>query len=97
MDYSIFPYWMGINNFGELILAIISIILLFFIYLIFGYAFCPNSIKIQWIRAIYILTWPIMIIIRILAFPFMLIYEFSKPPKQIDKEINKFIKKCKYE
>jgi len=31
MDYSIFPYWMGISNFGEFIGAMICIMLLFFI------------------------------------------------------------------
>jgi len=92
MDYSIFPYWMGISNFGEFIGAMICIMLLFFIYILFGYAFCPNDLKIQWIRAICILTWPLFIVIGILGIPFIMLYEFSKPPEVQDKELKEFIK-----
>lgn len=95
MDYSIFPYWMGISNFGELILAIFCMMILFFLYCLFGYAFCPNSLKIQWIRAIYIVFWPIGILLAILSFPFMMIYEFSKPPEVQEKELQEFIKEYK--
>ena len=93
MDYSIFPYWMGISNFGELICAIISIMAIFFIYCLFGFAFCPNSLKVQWIRALYILFWPIVIILLLLSFPFIMIYEFSKSPEVQDKEWKEFIRK----
>ena len=92
MDYSIFPYWMGISNFGEFICAIIAVLLLFFIYLIFGYAFCPNSIENHFARAMYILFWPIMIVIMIIIFPFVMLYEFSKPVEVQDKELKEFIK-----
>ena len=85
MDYSIFPYWMGISNFGELILAIFCMMLLFFLYCLFGYAFCPNSLKVQWIRALYILFWPIVILMMILSLPFIMIHEFSKTPKTSKK------------
>lgn len=85
MDYSIFSYWMGISNFGELILAIFCMMLLFFLYCLFGYAFCPNSLKVQWIRALYILFWPIVILMMILSLPFIMIYEFSKTPKTSKK------------
>jgi len=95
MDYSIFPYWMGISNFGELICAMICMMLLFFIYCLFGYAFCPNSLKVQWIRVLYILFWPLGIAFDIITFPFYMLYEFSKPPEQIEKEWNEFIKEAK--
>lgn len=85
MDYSIFSYWMGISNFGELILAIFCMMLLFFLYCLFGYVFCPNSLKVQWIRALYILFWPIVILMMILSLPFIMIYEFSKTPKTSKK------------
>lgn len=95
MDYSIFTYWMGISNFGELICAIISIMVIFFLYCLFGYLFCPNSLKSQWIRALYILFWPLDIAINIIGFPFYMLYEFSKPSEQIEKEWNEFIKEIK--
>lgn len=95
MDYSIFPYWMGISNFGELICAIISIIAIFFLYCLLGYAFCPDSLKVQWIRALYILFWPIVIVLTLLSFPFIMIYEFSKPPEVQEKELNEFMKEYK--
>lgn len=86
MDYSIFPYWMGISNFGELIIAIFCIICLFLpLYCLFGYLFCPNSLKVQWIRALYILFWPIVILMMILSLPFIMIYEFSKTPETSEK------------
>lgn len=91
IDYSIFPSWMGISNFGDLIAAIICCWLLFFVYCIFGYAFCPD-VNNRFIRVICILFWPIMIILDILLFPIHLVYEFSKPKKEIEKEINEFIK-----
>jgi len=95
MDYSIFPYWMGINNFGELIFAIISITLMFFIYLLFGYAFCPNSIENHFARVVYILFWPVMIVIMIIIFPFVMLYEFSKPIKVQEKELKEWIENNK--
>lgn len=85
MDYSIFPYWMGISNFGELIIATFCMMLLFFLYCLFGYAFCPNSLKAQWIRTLYIIFWPIVILMMILSLPFIMIYEFSKTPKTSKK------------
>lgn len=82
MDYSIFPYWMSISNFGELIIATFCIICLFLpLYCLFGYTFCPNSLKAQWIRTLYIIFWPIIILLMILSLPFIMIYEFSKTPK----------------
>ena len=95
MDYSIFPYWMGISNFGELILAIICMMLLFFLYCLFGYAFCPNSFKVPWVRALYILFWPLAIAFDIILFPFYMLHEFSKSPEQIEKEWKEFIKEAK--
>jgi len=96
MDYSIFPYWMGISNFGELITGIMCCVLLFCIYILFGYWICPRSLKSQSIRALYILFWPVVIIIAFLLFPFILLYELSKPSKIQDKEINEWIKTIKY-
>jgi len=95
MDFSIFPYWMGISNWEELILAIFCMIILFFLYCLFGYAFCPNSLKVQWIRALFILFWPLIIVFDIVLFPFYMVYEFSKSPEQIEKEWNEFIKESK--
>ena len=85
MDYSIFPYWMGISNFRELIIAIFCMNFFLLLYCLFGYIFCPNSLKVQWIRALYILFWPIVILLMILSFPFMMIYEFSKTPETLEK------------
>jgi hypothetical protein len=86
---------MGISNFGELICAIISIMAIFFLYCLLGYAFCPDSLKVQWIRALYILFWPIVIVLTLLSFPFIMIYEFSKPPEVQEKELNEFMKEYK--
>lgn len=85
MDYSIFPYWMGISNFVELIIAIFCMNFFLLLYCLLGYIFCPNSLKVQWIRALYILFWPIVILLMILSFPFMMIYEFSKTPETSEK------------
>ena len=92
MDFSIFPYWMGISNWGELILAIFCMIILFFLYCLFGYAFCPNSLKVQWIRALFILFWPLIIVFNIALFPFYMVYEFSKSPEQTEKDFKEFMK-----
>ena len=86
---------MGISNFGELICAIISIMAIFFLYCLLGYAFCPDSLKVQWIRALYILFWPIAIVLTLLSFTFIMIYEFSKPPEVQEKELNEFMKEYK--
>ena len=91
MDYSIFPSWIGISNFGDLIVVIFCYYLLFFVYCIFGYAFCPD-VNNRFIKVICILFWPIRIILCILLFPIYLVYEFSKPKKEIEKEIIEFIK-----
>ena len=93
MDYSIFPYWMGINSFSDLIGACILFILLSFMYILFGYGFCPNSLKKQWERALYILFWPLIVVIGILLSPLIALYEFSKPTEIIDKELKEFIRK----
>ena len=95
IDYSIFPYWLGINSFGDLIWAFICFLLLFFIYILCGYGFCPNSLKTRLSRLIFILFWPLIIVLSILSFPFYMLYEFTKSPDEIDKEINKWIKENK--
>lgn len=95
IDYSIFPYWLGINSFGDLIWAFICFLLLFFIYILCGYGFCPNSFKTRLLRLIFILFWPLIILLNILSFPFYMLYEFTKSPDEIDKEINKWIKENK--
>ena len=95
IDYNIFPYWLGINSFGELILAFICFLLLFYIYILFGYVFCPNSLKNRLSRLIFILFWPLIIVLRILSFPFYMLYEFTKSPNKIEKEMNKWIKENK--
>ena len=95
MDYSMFPYWMGVNNFSDLIGACILFILLSFMYILFGYGFCPNSLKKQWIRALYILLWPLIIVIGILLSPIMALYEFSKPADVQERELNEFIRKTR--
>ncbi len=92
MDYSIFPYWMGINNFGELIFAFISCVLLFFIYMLIGFWFCPGSLKPQSIRALYILFWPVEVIIIVSLCPFILLWELSKPSEIQEKEIKEWLK-----
>ena len=95
IDYNIFPYWLGINSFGELIWAFICFLLLFFIYILCGYGFCPNSFKTRLLRLIFILFWPLIIVLSILSFPFYMLYEFTKSPDEIDKEIIKWIKENK--
>lgn len=95
MDYSMFPYWMGINSFGDVIGICILFILLSFMYILFGYGFCPNSLKKQWERALYILFWPLIFAICILLFPLIALYEFSKPADVQEKELNEFIRKSR--
>lgn len=95
IDYSIFPYWLGINSFGELIWAFICFLLLFFIYILIGYGFCPNSLKTRLSRLIFILFWPLIIVLRILSFPFYMLYEFTKSPDEIEKELITWIKENK--
>lgn len=93
MDYSIFPHWMGINSFGDLIGVYILFMLLSFMYILLGYGFCPNSLKEQWARALYILFWPLIFVICILLFPVISLYEFSKPADVQEKELKEFINK----
>jgi len=95
IDYNIFPYWLGINSFGDLIWAFICFLLLFFIYILCGYGFCSNSFKTRLSRLIFILFWPLIILLNILSFPFYMLYEFTKSPDEIDKEMNKWIKENK--
>lgn len=95
IDYNIFPYWLGINNGFDLFLFIIGIIIAFSLYIIFGGAICPNNITNKVSRIIFILFWPFFICLGFLLFPIRLLYEFSKSPKQQEKELNEFIKNSK--
>ncbi len=95
IDYSIFPHWLGINNGFDLFACIIAIIITFFLYILFGGAICPNSIKNRIVRMLIILFWPIFICLTVCSFPFYMLYEFSKPSEEIDKELEEFIKEYK--
>ena len=95
IDYSIFPYWLGIRNGFDLFACIIGVIITFFLYILFGGAICPNSIKNRIVRMLIILFWPLFICLTICSFPFRLLYEFSKPSEEIEKELNEFIRNSK--
>lgn len=94
-NYNIFPYWMGITGFGTLIAAILCFILILVFYILLGGAICPNDVINKVSRMIFILFWPLFICIGFLLFPIRLLYEFSKPVKQQEEELNKFIKNNK--
>ena len=95
IDYSIFPYWLGIHNGFDLFGCIIGIIVTFFLYIIFGGAICPNSIKNRIVRMIIILFWPIFICLVVCSSPFYMLYEFSRPTEETNKELEEFIKENK--
>lgn len=95
INYSIFPYWLGVNNGFDLFAFIIGIIVTFSFYIIFGGAICPNDVTNKVSRMIFILFWPLFICLGFLLFPIRLLYEFSKPAKQQEAEFNEFIKNSK--
>ena len=95
IDYSIFPYWLGIHNGFDLVACIIAIISTFFLYILFGRAICPNSIKNRIVAMLIILFWPEFICFVICYLPFYMLYEFSKPAEETDKELAEFIKEYK--
>jgi len=90
-NYNIFPYWLGINNGFVLFASIIGFIVTLFLYIIFGGAICPNSIENRILRTLIILFWPLFICLTICFCPFYMLYEFSKPAKQEEAELNEFI------
>ena len=71
---------------------ILCIFLLSILYVLFGGAICPNSVEVRWLRISIIILWPLYLALTIVSIPFMLIWEFSKPTEQTDKEIKDFIK-----
>lgn len=79
IDYNIFPYWLGIHDGFDLFASIIGVIITFFLYILFGGAICPDSIKNRIVRMLIILFWPVFICLTICSFPFRMLYEFSKP------------------
>lgn len=83
IDYSIFPYWLGIHDGFDLFACIIGVIITFFLcmvcYIFFGGAICPNSINNRIVRMLIILFWPVYICLTICSLPFCMLYEFSKP------------------
>ena len=92
-NYDMFPYWMGITGFGTLITAIFCFILILTLYILIGGTICPNDVTNKVLRMIFILFWPLCICLCFLFFPILLLYEFSKPPKQQEAELNEFIRK----
>ena len=95
IDYSIFPYWLGIHDGFDLFACIIGFIITFFLYILFGGAICPNSINNRIVRMLIILFWPLFICLTICSLPFRMLYEFSKPVEETDKELAEFIKEYK--
>lgn len=89
--YDIFPHWLGINNFGTLIGAIMCFILVLFLYILLGGAICPKRIENRFLRIILILLWPICIILAFISLPIIALVDFSKPWKQQEKELNDII------
>ena len=95
INYDMFPHWMGITGFGTLIAAIFCFILILTFYILFGGAICPNDVTNKVSRIIFIMFWPLFICLGFLLFPISLLYEFSKPVKETDKELAEFIKEYK--
>ena len=94
-NYDMFPYWMGITGFGTLIAAIFCFILILTLYILIGGIICSNDVTNKVLRIIFILFWPLFICLGFLLFPIWLLYEFSKPAKQQEAELNEFIRKIK--
>lgn len=92
-NYDMFPYWMGITGFGTLITAIFCFILILTLYILIGGAICPNDVTNKVLRMIFILFLALLICLGFLLFPILLLYEFSKPSKQQEAELNEFIRK----
>ena len=95
INYNMFPHWMGITGFGTLIAAIFCFILILTFYILIGGAICPNDVTNKISRMVFIIFWPLFICLAVLLFPIRLLYEFSKPVEQIDKELSEFIKEYK--
>lgn len=95
INYDMFPHWLGINNGFDLCACIIGFIVTFSLYIIFGGAICPNDVTNKVSRMIFIMFWPLFICLAFLLFPIRLLYEFSKPTKQQEAELNEFIKNNK--
>ena len=93
LNYDMFPYWMGITGFGTLITAIFCFILILTLYILIGGAICSDDVTNKVLRMIFILFWALFICLCFLLFPILLLYEFSKPSKQQEAELNKFIRK----
>ena len=94
-NYGIFPHWMGITGFGTLICTIFCFILILAFYVLIGGAICPNDVTNKTSRMIFILFWPLFFCLGFLLFPIYLLYEFSKPTKQQEEELNEFIRNNK--
>ena len=92
MSWDIFPSWMGIHGFGDLILAIFCCIIILFLYFLFGGLFCPSSIKNHCVRMLCVAFWPLMPVLFLLFLPFGALYEFSKTPEEQDKAYKDFIR-----
>lgn len=74
---------------GNIIGLIFCIPLIGMLYVAIGGFFHPNSEK-RWINMLFIMFWPIVLIIGFFTLPINLVWKISKTKEETEKELTKF-------